>query len=120
MIRRTALRPRHQNAPRPAWKVAEAFKQWLRGRECYLADKGGCAGKIEAAHVDHAGGKGISTKVADRHCLPLCQAHHREQHNKGWRTFEIRYGFNAVDVAGDYWHLWPGRVAWERKQGDAA
>lgn len=116
MLRRSAIQPRKRNSPRPASKSCPQFLQWLRGRECFVADKGACEGKIEAAHVDHAGGKGIGTKVADRHAIPLCSAHHREQHTKGWRTFEIRYGFNAVDVAGDYWSLWPGRIAWERKQ----
>lgn len=114
---------RRKNAPRPAWKVATAYLQWLRGRPCYLANKGGCGfadpprnTPIEAAHVDVAGGKGMGTKVADQYAIPLCQRHHDEQHGKigsfsqrgGWKTFQVKYGFDAVKVAGEYWRAWKG------------
>lgn len=76
----------------------------------------GCEGRMEAAHVDYAGDKGMATKVSDCHALPMCAKHHREQHQIGWPSFERRYGqFNALDVANGYWRAWPGRIAWERK-----
>jgi hypothetical protein len=72
-----------------------------------------------AAHVDHAGGKGMSSKVADRHCIPLCDGCHRRQHSKGWRTFEQELpGKDAVALANTYWNIWPGRSAYERKLAD--
>lgn len=118
-------RPRKRNAPRPAWKVNEAYKQWLRGRTCYLTGHraGGCGlgdpprnGPVEAAHVDHGGDKGLGTKASDHFCIPLCQRHHDEQHGKigsfrqrgGWKTFELKYGFKAVEVAAEYWRRWTG------------
>ena len=113
---RVDTRPRKRNAPRLAEKSAPAFLQWLRGRACFLSESGECEGKIEAAHVDHAGGKGMGTKVADRHAIPLCSGHHRAQHVMGWRSFEEAYFFGAVGVAASFWGRWPGRVAWERKQ----
>jgi hypothetical protein len=129
---RVNTKPRKRNAPRPAEKSAPQFKAWLGKRECFLAKHplGGCGwgdpprkSFVEAAHVDHAGGKGMGTKVADSFCLPLCQRHHDEQSGKigafrqrgGWPKFQAKYGFTAVDAAGDYWHLWGGRIAWERK-----
>jgi hypothetical protein len=117
----SALKPRKRNAPRPAWKVTEAYLQWLRGRPCFLARKGGCGlgepprrSPVEACHVDGAGGKGASTKVADRFAVPMCQRHHDEQGGKigsfrqrgGWASFQLKYGFNAVDVAASYWDAW--------------
>lgn len=76
-----------------------------------------CDGKIEAAHVDYAGDKGMGTKVSDRFAIPMCSKHHREQHSKGWSAFERTYGnFDALEVAAQYWRNWPGRIAWERKQ----
>ncbi len=75
-----------------------------------------CEGGIEAAHVDYAGDKGVATKVADRHAIPMCRQHHSEQHRIGWRSFEAQYGnFDALSVAEQYWRAWPGRIAHERK-----
>lgn len=116
MLARVNTAPRHRNAGRPAEKTAPSYLQWLRGRACHLADRGGCAGKVRACHVDHAGGKGIGTKVADRHAIPMCDGHHGEQHRIGWTSFEARYRLDAVSVAAAFWRLWPGRAAWERKQ----
>ncbi len=132
MLARSALKSRRQNAPRPEWKQAPAFLQWLRGRPCYLANHraGGCGlgdpprkSPVEAAHVDHGGDKGTSTKASDRFAIPLCQRHHDEQGGRigsfrnrgGWKTFQVKYGFNAVHVAEEYWRAWPGRAAWENR-----
>jgi hypothetical protein len=83
-----------------------------------LESKGGCAGKIVACHVDHAGGKGMGTKVADMHAIPLCNRHHTDQHNIGWETFQRLYKFDAVRVALAFWQAWPARALWERaKEG---
>lgn len=125
MLSRSALKPRHRNAPRPAEKSAPQFLQWLRGRQCAVAATGragaveACEGKIEAAHVDYAGGKGVGTKVADRFAIPLCSYHHARQHAVGWDTFDRHWlgGVSmALFMAADYWRAWPGRIAWERKQ----
>lgn len=109
--------PRQKNAPRAAWRVAEGFKKWLRGRPCAADGYSLCEGKMEAAHVDHAGGKGMGLKVADRHCIPLCSGHHSRQHKRGWATFEQEClgGKSAVAMAEAYWTAWPGRIAWERE-----
>ena len=116
---RVNIKPRKQNSPRPAWKVATAFRQWLRGRQCAADGYGLCEGRVQAAHVDHAGSKGMATKVADKFCIPLCEDHHRRQHNKGWMTFEKEClgGKSAVAISEAYWRAWPGRVEWEREYG---
>lgn len=111
----SAFKPRRKNAPRPAEKIAHGYLKWLRGRECLCAGNS-CGGRIEAAHVDHAGGKGIGTKVADKFAVPLCSEHHRLQHQWGWRRFQQAYTINAVNAAEQYWRAWPGRAAWEAKQ----
>jgi len=74
---------------------------------------------MQAAHVDHAGGKGMGTKVADRHAIPLCAGHHSRQHNVGWRTFENEClgGKDAVAMADAYWNAWPNRHQWEAANG---
>ncbi|MBW6531900.1 hypothetical protein KZ820_14255 [Sphingomonas sp. RRHST34] len=102
-------------AGRPAWKCAEEFKRWLRKLPCAGCQHTGDAfNQICAAHVDHAGGKGIATKVADRHCIPLCDRCHTEQHSRGWPTFEKTLpGADAVMLSAIYWTEWPGRREWE-------
>lgn len=127
---RINVSPRKQNAPRPAEKSAPGYLQWLRGRPCFLAGhrNGGCGegnpprrSPVEAAHVDHGGDKGVGTKCSDRWSIPLCQRHHDEQHGRigefrqrgGWKSFELKYGFSALEAAKAYWQRWPGRVKWE-------
>lgn len=118
---RVNLAPRRKNAPRPDWKVADAYKKFLRGRECYLDGRGCGWGEfrrpsfVEAAHVP-GGDAGMGTKASDHFCIPLCQRHHDEQHGKigafsqrgGWPTFQLKYGFDAVKVAAEYWRKWSG------------
>lgn len=120
---RVDTRPRKRNAPRPAEKSALGYLQWIRGRECVFAGSfrgGECGGKIEAMHLDFAGGKGVATKVADRFCLPGCSAHHKRQTDRGWVTFLREVGFTKEDLldgADMLWRLWPGRPKWEDRNG---
>jgi hypothetical protein len=128
---RVNVAPRRKNSPRPEEKSAPTYLQWLRGRECFLDGRGCGWGDpprksfIEAAHVDHGGDKGMSTKASDRFAIPLCQRHHDEQGGKigsfrqrgGWRSFELKYGFDAVKAAAAYWERWPSRTNWEAKHG---
>lgn len=74
---------------------------------------------MTAAHVDHAGDKGMGTKVSDRFAIPLCMGHAMRQHNRGWQTFEAEClgGKSAVAMAEAYWNAWPGRIEWERANG---
>ena len=45
-----------------------------------------CSGDIEAAHAKSRGAGGNR-----RHLVPLCQRHHREQHDRGVLTFQTTY-----------------------------
>lgn len=109
--------PRRKNAPRPAWKVCDAFRQWLRGRECACRGSNPhCGGTMMAAHVDYAAkgtpdAKGTGTKVADRWCIPLSALCHQLQHDKGWPWFDknILGGAQMGEkMAAEYWRLWKG------------
>lgn len=119
---RLNIKPRKQNSPRPAWKVADAFRQWLRGRPCACGGRNpDCGGQMQAAHVDYAGkgtadAKGAGTKAADRWCIPLSASCHDMQHRKGWPWFDqqILGGLSRGEMmAAEYWRLWPGRAKWE-------
>lgn len=118
-----ALRPRKKNRGRPEWKVADAFRQWLRGRPCACQGRNaGCGGLIRSAHVDYAGDKGVGTKVADSNCIPLSDNCHRLQHDKGWRWFDERIlggPGRGLMLSQEYWRAWPGRAAWTERNGNA-
>lgn len=103
-------------AGRPAWKRAEEFKRWLRKLSCAKCgfEPGDPGNPIVVAHVDHAGDKGVATKVADKHCIPLCNGCHATQHAIGWRTFEAGLPTgDATALAAAYWQRWPGMKEWE-------
>lgn len=104
---RVDTRPRKRNAPRPAWKVEKAFRQWLRGRVCAVSHLGGCKGRMEAAHTPDPLSKGMATKAADRNAIPLCQVHHKLHTDKGWSAIKLTRE-SAQGLAAAYWRLWKG------------
>jgi hypothetical protein len=110
-LSRSAIGPRHKNAPRPAWKVAKAYLQWLRGRPCHLEPKqhryGECSGKIESAHTPDPMSKGMGTKAADHNAIPLCGAHHRLHTLRGWSAIGLSRQA-AQGLAAAYWAAWKG------------
>jgi hypothetical protein len=119
---RVDVSPRRKNAPRPAEKSAPGFLQWIRGRHCLAAGSlFACSERIESAHVDYAGDKGVATKVSDRYAIPLCSKHHHHQHATGWKSFETKCLLmpvgSCLKAAENYWRQWPGRRAWEAKNG---
>ena len=108
---RVDTRPRHRNSPRPAWKVAKAFHQWLRSRNCAIAKNsekwGTCFGRMEAAHTPDPQSKGIGTKAADHNAIPLCSRHHRTHTACGWSSIGLTRE-RAQEMAGAYWRAWDG------------
>lgn len=99
--------PRRKNAPRPAWKVATAYRQWLRGRCCAVEARGGCSGPMEAAHTPDPASKGLGTKAADHNCIPLCRGHHMLHTSKGWSAIGLTRE-RAQALAEAYWRAWNG------------
>lgn len=113
---RIDVRPRIKKSNKAELKLrCEPFLKWLRGRRCRLHGHRlhTCSGKVRACHVDHAGGKGASIKVSDRHAIPMCDGAHAEQTDvQGWPPFEAKYQISAVTDAALYWRAWPARASW--------
>lgn len=114
MLPRSAFAPRKKNAPRPAWKVARSYAQWLRGRPCAVAKLGGCWGDMEAAHTPDPMSKAMGSKAADYNEIPLCHHHHDIQTRKGWSAIGLTREA-AQSMAAEYWRAWPGRIQHERQ-----
>jgi len=109
---RVDTRPRKRNSPRPAWKVAKAYHQFLRGRPCACAGRNPkCSGRMHAAHVPHKASKGMGSKAADRWAIPLSeQCHLHTQHQIGWQSYAKLFlgGADPVAMADAYWRAWQG------------
>jgi hypothetical protein len=84
-----------------------AHLKWIRGRICCVSSVD-CSGRIEAAHVDHAGGKGMGLKVSDWATVPLCSHHHAKLHT-GARTFEATHRVDLVALAAAFTSQSPHR-----------
>jgi len=115
------LPPRkHKNSGKQnAGKRWPQHLQFVRGFKC-VADGSACNGKIEAAHVDFAGGKGIGMKVDDRFTIPACTFHHSLQHSNGWPWFQRVYGVDALKVAADLARISPSLIKAARALGHDA
>jgi hypothetical protein len=97
------LARRHRNSGRQHdGKRFPGHLQFVRGFRCLIEGKADhvCSGKVQAMHVDYAGGKGMGLKVADYYTVPGCAEAHCEQTDVlGWRGFEAKYGIDALALA---------------------
>jgi hypothetical protein len=84
------------------------FLAYLRRQPCEARSLGGCAGRIDPAHIRFNDGPdrqnpGAGRKNHDRHCNPLCRTHHDEQHAGSERAFWQRLGKDAYDTAAAHY-----------------
>lgn len=72
------------------WKAISSdaeFLAWIRLQECVAKHLGNCGGDVVAAHVRRiANGAGTGIKP-EFSAIPLCDSHHKFQHNKGEPAF---------------------------------
>lgn len=120
MLSARAFKPRRQNSAKA--DDGRRFPQhlrWLRSLPCVLDGNPDhvCDGRIEAMHVDHAGGKGVALKVADYHAVPGCSGTHAEYHQHGARTWERKWRVDLVAVAKLYAAKSPHRHLWSGANG---
>lgn len=120
MLTRSAFRPRHRNSHRAA--ETRSFPQhlkWLRGRPCILNGRAGhvCEGRMEAMHVDGAGGKGMGLKVADYCAVPGCSLAHRLYHDHGADSWQAAWNIDLDKAWRAYAAASPHRQLWEQADG---
>ena len=120
MLSRSAFRPRKQNSHKAAeTRSFPSHLKWLRGRPCILEGRFGhaCEGRMEAMHVDGAGGKGMGLKVADYKAVPGCSEAHRLYHQHGalsWQrawNVDLEKAWRQYAAASPHKHLWESRDA---------
>lgn len=73
--------------------------RFVRSHYCSVP---GCeCSQIECCHWRSAANAGTAQKPPDWFTLPLCFAHHREQHEIGQTAFEKRYGIVMREIAAE-------------------
>lgn len=87
------------------------FLAFVRLQPCSVAHLGGCAGKIESAHIRYSNAAsgfvnpGMGAKSSDRRCVALCRRHHREgpksQHAAGERRWWADAGRDPDAIAAE-------------------
>lgn len=90
------------------------FLAYIRRQPCEAAHRGGCFGRIEAAHIRYSDGPGrinpgMGNLNHDHHANPLCHGHHQhDQHRRNERAFWDRLGKDAYATAAAHYAAYKG------------
>jgi hypothetical protein len=80
-----------------AWRSDPKHLEFVRSQPCCVR---GCLEPGEPHHVRSASTSGTGLKPADLgHTISVCRKHHDEGHDRGWRTFERKYGLDLAAEA---------------------
>lgn len=104
MIPRRRKAPKSNIRPEPQIRCP-GHLAWVRGHECTVPGIVGmsCSERIEAAHVRTGTDGGMGVKPGDNWVIPLCSAHHAQQHHFGEAVFEKAYRINMKSIAEQLW-----------------
>lgn len=99
---RAARIPRNtpMKAKQPDPRRSRSHLGFIRGLPCCACGRGP---RSEAAHIRAGTDGGMGIKPSDRYTLPLCPAHHREQHSKSEVTFWADLGVDPYGLAEELW-----------------
>ena len=106
MLPKRKKRERMAHKDETVIRVAQHL-QFVRGFVCSVWHVTGnidpCSGNVEAAHVRTGTDGSMGKKPSDCWAIPLCQTHHREQHQIGEPAFERKYGIQMKAIAASLW-----------------
>jgi hypothetical protein len=76
---------------------SEDHKKFIKSLPCSVA---ACRSRFTIpAHTPGLGGaRGMKQKRSDFETIPLCNSHHDEQHNIGWKDFAAKYDLNVPEL----------------------
>lgn len=99
---------------RPTQVRCEAHLKWIRTLKCLnsVTDAWHCHGDVQAAHVRTRTDGGTGMKPSDFWTVPLCAAHHREQHQIGEAAFQDRHGIDMRETAAQLAKRSPYQDRW--------
>jgi hypothetical protein len=76
-------------------RESAVYLDWIRKQECAIC---GDDCSVHAHHLIDTGDRGISLKEWDVTAIPLCAQHHREIHQIGSQSWELRYGITQCEI----------------------
>ena len=81
---------------------------FIRQQPCMIVNDEGenCNQKAISHHCTFIKEGGMSSKVGDNWCVPLCQFHHGNLHYVGEKTFWGFYGFTLDKITNYAIELW--------------
>jgi hypothetical protein len=99
MLRRKRSKPRRVSVDRDPGYLA-----FLRERKCVACMAKGKRGpgtyyEIHSCDPAHGPVNGMGSKGPDSGAIPLCRAHHEEQHRINWPAFEAKYSIDREKEA---------------------
>lgn len=99
---RAARIPRNTpvKAKQPDPRRSRSHLDFIRGLPCCACGRGP---RSEAAHIRAGTDGGMGIKPSDQWTVPLCNRHHREQHDKGELTFWASRGVDPYGLAQTLW-----------------
>ena len=81
--------------PVEAVVVDMGFREWIRTRDCVVVM---CQNPALCAHLPRVRRHGDK-----ENCLPVCDAHHKEQHDMGRWSWALKHGLDLTGLAQTYW-----------------
>ncbi len=103
-------RPRSSNPKRKAREKLRAYgepahREWLHKQRCCITFSAGSpSNPIVAAHTKGDGGMG--RKASARYQVPMLDSLHRELHQYGAATFQVKYDVDLDATAAHWWGAW--------------
>jgi hypothetical protein len=94
-------KPKPMGCKEPTVYRSDGYRAWVRGHVC-LVFSADCTGPMVAAHIRIGTDGGTGFKPSDWWTLPLCDGHHKEQH-EGERSFYVKYKLDPKPIALALW-----------------
>ena len=120
-MKRSRINPKREEPRRTSAEKDSGYVDWLhencRCVACVAAETRGMRsdvypfGRVEGAHTKN---NGMASKGPDSSRAPLCVAHHSEQHTRGVKVFEEKYGLDLEHEAATHYAtflIWKESVA---------
>jgi len=93
--------------PKPTIFIDLPRREWIRAQACAICPSGKQSSPTECAHVHTKRNAGD-----DHNLVPLCKAHHAEQHRVGVQTFATQHGVDLEARAVAYWARYDKEMGW--------